>query len=252
MECTNWGGFKLFVRTESFKEFLRYYPVVSFIIFIHIVIYLLTVIPAFFPSAWLFETLMGVNLYIVQGEYWRLVTPIFVHSGLAHMLFNSFSLVLFGPGLERILGKTRFITLYLVAGVSANVATLLLKPLTYTHVGSSGAIFGLFGIYLAIVFLRKDLMTRENSQVILTIAVIGVIMTFLQSNINVTAHIFGLISGFILGALNIGRGDALTDGLRNIAIRGRSSGESRLSFTPKSVLWIVVAILAILGLLSGF
>lgn len=208
-------------------------------------------IPAFFPSAWFFESLMGVNLYIVQGEYWRLVTPIFVHSGLAHMLFNSFSLVLFGPGLERILGKTRFITLYLVTGISANVATLLLKPLTYTHVGSSGAIFGLFGIYLALVFLRKDLMSRQNSQVILTIAVIGVIMTFLQSNINVTAHIFGLISGFILGALHLGRGDALKDSLKNISYRSSRPSGSKLSFSPKHALWIVIAILAILGLLSG-
>jgi len=195
----------LFVRTESFKEFIRYYPVVSFIVLIHILLYLLTVIPAF-PSAWLFETLMGVNLYIVQGEYWRLVTPIFIHSGLAHVLFNSFSLVLFGPALERMLGKSRFILLYLATGILANVATLLLKPLTYTHVGSSGAIFGLFGVYLAIVLLRKDLMSRENTQVILTIAIIGVLMTFLQPNINVTAHLFGLISGFVLGSMLIGKG----------------------------------------------
>lgn len=195
----------MFVRTESFKEFIRYYPVVSFIVLIHILLYFLTVIP-FFPSAWLFETMVGVNLYIVQGEYWRLVTPIFIHGGLTHVLFNSFSLVLFGPALERILGKPRFISLYLATGILANVATLLLKPLTYTHVGSSGAIFGLFGIYLAIVLLRKDLMSRENSQVILTMAVIGVIMTFLQPHINVIAHIFGLISGFILGSLTIGKG----------------------------------------------
>ncbi|MDQ0155657.1 rhomboid family intramembrane serine protease [Robertmurraya andreesenii] len=195
----------MFVRTESFKEFIRYYPVVSFIVLIHILLYLLTVIPAF-PSAWLFETLMGVNLYIVQGEYWRLVTPIFIHSGLAHVLFNSFSLVLFGPALERMLGKSRFILLYLATGILANVATLLLKPLTYTHVGSSGAIFGLFGVYLAIVLLRKDLMSSENTQVILTIAIIGVLMTFLQPNINVTAHLFGLISGFVLGSMLIGKG----------------------------------------------
>lgn len=195
----------MFVRTESFKEFIRYYPVVSFIVLIHILLYLLTVIPAF-PSAWLFEPLMGVNLYIVQGEYWRLVTPIFIHSGLAHVLFNSFSLVLFGPALERMLGKSRFILLYLATGILANVATLLLKPLTYTHVGSSGAIFGLFGVYLAIVLLRKDLMSRENTQVILTIAIIGVLMTFLQPNINVTAHLFGLISGFVLGSMLIGKG----------------------------------------------
>ncbi|GIN63508.1 putative rhomboid protease YdcA [Robertmurraya siralis] len=242
----------MFVRTESFKEFIRYYPVVSVIIFLHIMIYMLTSIPAIFPSASIFESLMGVNLYIVQGEYWRLVTPIFVHSGIAHMLFNSFSLVLFGPGLERILGKSRFILLYLATGVLANVATLILKPLTYTHVGSSGSIFGLFGIYLAIVFLRKELMSRQNSQVILTIAVIGVIMTFLQPNINITAHIFGLITGFILGAIQIGRGRALTESIRNISLRRSSYSAGKRQFHAKHLIWIAIALLALLGLLGGF
>ncbi|MGG0717836.1 rhomboid family intramembrane serine protease [Robertmurraya massiliosenegalensis] len=242
----------MFVRTESFKEFLRFYPVVSFIIFLHILIFVLVSIPSIFPSAWIFESMMGVNLYIVQGEYWRLVTPIFVHSGITHMLFNSFSLVLFGPGLERILGKSRFILLYLATGVLANVATLILKPLTYTHVGSSGAIFGLFGIYLAIVFLRKDMMSRENSQVILTIAVIGVIMTFLQPNINITAHLFGLLTGFILGAIQIGRIKALTESIRNISFRRPNYSSGRPQFNSKHLIWLAIALLAILGLLGRF
>jgi membrane associated rhomboid family serine protease len=195
----------MFVRTESFKEFTRYYPVVTLIILIHILLYILTTLP-FFPTSLIFENLMGVNLYIAQGEYWRIVTPIFLHSGLAHTLFNSFSLVLFGPSLEKILGKKKFILLYLATGILANVATLILKPLTYIHVGSSGAIFGLFGIYFAMILFRKDLMSRENTQVVLTIAVIGLVMTFIQPNINVTAHLFGLLSGVILGSLSIGKG----------------------------------------------
>lgn len=240
----------MFVRTESFREFIRYYPIVSTIILIHILLYLATVLPVV-PSAWIFESLMGVNLYIAQGEYWRIITPIFVHSGLAHTLFNSFSLVLFGPALERILGKGRFITLYLLTGILANIATFVLKPLTYVHVGSSGAIFGLFGIYLAIVFLRKDLMSRENSQIILTMAIIGVIMTFLQPNINVTAHIFGLISGFILGSFQLGKGKELTRSLSSLSLKGRSPQRGRPVFTPKSIVIIIIAALALIGILSG-
>lgn len=188
----------MFVRTESFKQFLHYYPVVSFIVFIHIVLYLLTTLPIF-PNSLIMEALVGVNLYVAQGDYWRLVTPIFVHSGLAHTLFNSFSLVLFGPSLEQLLGRFRFILFYLATGVLANIATFFLMPLTYVHVGSSGAIFGLFGIYIAMVLFRKDLISRQNSQIILTIIAIGLIMTFVQPNINVTAHLFGGISGFIFG-----------------------------------------------------
>lgn len=147
-----------------------------------------------FPNKYLFGLLAGVNLYVVNGEYWRLVTPIFMHAGFGHMLFNSFSLVLFAPALEQLLGKTKFILLYLFTGIAANIATLILKPLTYTHVGSSGAIFGLFGFYISIIMFRKAMMSRENSQTIMTIAIIAVIMTFVQSNINITAHIFGMLA----------------------------------------------------------
>lgn len=189
----------MFTRTESFRDFIRFYPIVTLIISIHILLYLVSIAPVF-PSRYVFELLSGVNLFIVNGEYWRLVTPIFMHAGFAHMLFNSFSLVLFGPALEQLLGRTKFVLLYLATGIAANIATLTIEPLTYTHVGSSGAIFGLFGFYIAIIVFRKAMLSRENSQTIMTIAIIGIVMTFVQSNINITAHIFGLIAGFLIGA----------------------------------------------------
>ena len=194
----------MFTRTESLRDFIKLYPVISIIITIHILLYLLTALPIL-PSRFIFELLSGVNLYIVNGDYWRLVTPIFMHAGFAHMLFNSFSLILFAPALEQLLGKTKFILLYLFTGIAANIATLILEPLTYTHVGSSGAIFGLFGFYISIIMFRKAMMSRENSQTIMTIAIIAVIMTFVQSNINITAHIFGMLAGFLTGAATFRR-----------------------------------------------
>lgn len=104
----------MFSRTESFQQFIRYYPVVSVIILIHILLFLVTSIP-FFPNDWIFGLFAGVNFYIAEGELWRFVTPIFLHSGFVHMLFNSFSLVLFGPGLELMLGKTKFILLFILS-----------------------------------------------------------------------------------------------------------------------------------------
>ncbi|WP_079504353.1 rhomboid family intramembrane serine protease [Mesobacillus jeotgali] len=194
----------MFTRTESLRDFIRFYPIITLIIVIHILLYLLTALP-FFAGKYLFELFAGVNLYVVNGEYWRLVTPIFMHAGFAHMLFNSFSLVLFGPALEQLLGRTKFILVYLITGIAANIATLILEPLTYTHVGSSGAIFGLFGFYISIIMFRKAMMSRENSQTIMTIAIIGVVMTFVQSNINITAHIFGMLAGFLIGAASYKR-----------------------------------------------
>src|SRR5699024_10307837 len=108
--------------------------------------YLLMVLP-FAMGDVVFEQLVGVNILVAHGEVWRLVTPIFLHKGFTHLLFNSFSLVLFGPGLERILGKGRFLLVYLSAGVFANIATFFIQPPTYIHLGASGAIFGIFGYY---------------------------------------------------------------------------------------------------------
>ncbi|ETI66146.1 rhomboid family intramembrane serine protease [Neobacillus vireti] len=240
----------MFTRTESFREFIRFYPVVSIIIAIHLVLYLLTVLP-FFPNYWFFETLSGVNLYIMEGEYWRLITPTFMHSGFAHVLFNSFSLVLFGPALERILGRGRFLVVYLLSGLIANVATLLLEPLSFTHVGSSGAIFGLFGYYIAIIMFRKHWLSRQNSQIILTLCVISLIMTFLQPNINITAHLFGLLGGFLLGAIPYFNKKDLADSLKSTTNWVSSRRKGAAAQSPMKVLiWAVIIIIAIIGFLA--
>ena len=180
----------MFIRNESFKQFIHYYHVTSIIVGINIILYLLTSLPVF-PRLWLFELLSGVNLSIMEGELWRLVTPIIIHSGFSHVLFNSFSLILFGPALEKMIGPFHFTLVYLITGVSANVATLFLEPLTYTHVGASGAIFGLFGFYISIIAFHKYAFSKENSQLLITITIISIIMTFLQPNINIIGHLFG-------------------------------------------------------------
>jgi rhomboid protease GluP len=234
----------MFTRTESFREFIRYYPIVSIIITIHIVLYLFTVLP-FFPNFWFVETFSGVNLYIMQGEVWRLLTPTFMHSGFSHMLFNSFSLVLFGPALERMLGRGKFLIVYLVSGLLANLGTLILEPLTYTHVGSSGAIFGLFGYYIAIILFRKKWLSQENTQIILTICVISLVMTFLQPNINITAHLFGLLGGFLMGAVPYFNKRELHESIRgmNNWSKQRISKQSPL----KVIVWGAIILFTIIG-----
>ncbi|OZM55768.1 rhomboid family intramembrane serine protease [Lottiidibacillus patelloidae] len=188
----------MFVRTENFKSFIHYYPVVSLIILIQTIIFIWTAFTFLPYSSELLNNGIGTNLYIAYGEYWRLVTPIFFHGSFGHLFFNSFSLILFGPALEQILGKTRFIIGYLGAGIIANVAVYLLEALNYSHLGASGSIFGLFGIYVYMVYLRKDLIDSSNSQIVLTILVIGLVMTFISPGVSILGHIFGLIGGLLL------------------------------------------------------
>lgn len=186
----------MFVRTENFRSFIRLYPIISIIIGIHLLIFIGVNL---FPV--LLRLTAGINIYILAGEYWRLVTPIFVHEAFPHFLFNSFSLYLFGPALERLLGKFKFILGYIGAGVIANVATLMLQGPGYSHIGASGAIFGLFGLYVYIIYARKELIDQQNSQIVLTILVLSLVMTFVTPRINILGHLFGLVGGAALAPI---------------------------------------------------
>jgi len=187
----------MFVRTESFSQYIRFYPVISTIVAINIIIYLLCSLPIF-PNDEIIFRLVAFNLFIYEGEWYRLLSSIFTHASFTHVLFNCFSLVIFGPILEKMLGKGKFIFTYLVTGIAANIITYIVQPLTYSHLGASGAIFGLFGVYLFIILYRKYLMTDFNKQTIQIILIFSLIMTFLQPNINITAHLMGLVAGFLL------------------------------------------------------
>ncbi|HLS07799.1 rhomboid family intramembrane serine protease [Lentibacillus sp.] len=249
----------MFVRNErSIKEFMQLYPVVAWIIIIQLVLWFLT---GFLhtPLGRLIENWgMGVNFYISQGEYWRLLTSIFLHAGLMHVLFNSFALVLFGPALEQMLGKLKFLAAYLGAGLIGNLATLLLGPALYSHVGASGAIYGLFGIYVFMVAFRKHLIDQSSAQIITVILVIGLVVTFLRSGINVYAHVFGFIGGFAIAPL-------VLENVRpyNPWVRRQHTDDGSIQFNPdrwqkkhrnkkilKNSLWIFLGILVVLGLFS--
>lgn len=186
----------MFIRRESFSEYIRFYPIVSLLLALNISIFLVTLVPFVGPRV--AAGGLGVNYMIANGEWWRLVTPMFLHGGIMHLLFNMFCLFIFGPELEKITGKMRFFTLFMLSGVFANIATYFLMDPFYRHLGASGAIFGLFGAYGALIYYTKKSMP-ELRQVILPIIVISLVMTFLQPGINKTAHFVGLIVGFLIG-----------------------------------------------------
>ena len=186
----------MFTRRENLKEYMRFYPVVSTLIAINIFIYVLMILPII--GDWVFYYGIGSNRLISEGEWWRFVTPMFLHGGFLHLLFNMFSLYLFGPELEKLAGKVRFLTIYFMAGIFGTIVTFLLQNLEYTHVGASGAIYGIFGAFGALVYYTRNTMPQLK-QIIVPIIVISVIMTFLQPNINITAHLTGLAVGFLIG-----------------------------------------------------
>lgn len=190
----------MFIRTENFQTFIRLYPVVTFILALQAVLWLFFSLPAHSVVLWR-DTVTGYNLGVANGEWWRLITPILLHAGFTHLLFNSMSIFLFAPALERMLGKARFLLVYAGSGIIGNIGTYVTEPLDYVHVGASGAIFGLFGVYLFMVLFRNELIGQEHSKMIITLLAFAILMSFINSNINMMAHLFGLCGGFLLSFL---------------------------------------------------
>lgn len=191
----------MFLRSESFDEYIKAYKVVTVLIAINLFFFIWTGMFPFLGGAEIQALGIGNNFFIAAGEWWRLVTPIFLHGGLMHVAFNSFALFLFGPALERMLGGPRFLLVYLGTGIFANIVYFFLGNPMVSHLGASGAVFGLFGMYVYMVLMRRDLISSMNSQMIMVIVAIGVIMTFVNPGINIIAHIFGLIAGALIAPL---------------------------------------------------
>lgn len=186
----------MFLRNENFKQYINAYPVVSILLAINLLVFIITSIPGIGDTV--FTAGISVNGWILDGEWWRLVTAMFLHGGFMHVLMNMFSLFVFAPELEKFVGKGKFIIIYFLAGLAGGMLTLLTQDASYASVGASGAIFGIFGAYGAILLRFRNLVPQLR-QVILPIIIISIIMTFLSTGINITAHIGGMVTGFIVG-----------------------------------------------------
>jgi len=128
--------------------------------------------------------------YLTVVEPWRMFTSIFAHASPVHLLFNMFSLYIFGPVLERALGRARFVVLYLLAGFGGSVAVLLLAPMTNV-LGASGAIFGLMGAF----FIIQRSFGGTNRSLLIIIGLNLVFPFLVGGNISWQAHVGGLIAG---------------------------------------------------------
>jgi membrane associated rhomboid family serine protease len=132
---------------------------------------------------------------IAHGQYYRLLTAIFLHFSWVHIGLNMWCLYIVGPQLEANLGRLRFVTLFLVAGLGGSAASFWLGPPNLEGAGASGAIFGLFGAYY---FLARR-MRISPGPIVFTI-VINLVLSFSIANIDYHAHIGGLVVGSALGA----------------------------------------------------
>jgi len=178
------------------------------------------------------------RFHIDQGDYWRLLTSGFLHSGFFHLLFNMFALYILGGMLEPAIGRLKFGIVYFVSLLAGTFGALLLSPDALT-VGASGAIFGLMGA--AVIVMRDRGINPMESGIGLWIG-LNLLITFTIPGISIGGHIGGLVGGLLVALL-----------FTEVASRLRpSNGLLTLVAAAIGVIAIAGAILISEGAASGF
>ncbi len=132
---------------------------------------------------------------VASGDNWRLLTAGFLHANLIHLATNMFSLYILGIPLERILGRGRFVLIYLLSLLGGSVSVMLFSGLFTPTIGASGAIYGLMGALL-VTFKRLKYELRP----LIIVLVLNVYVTFQFPGISWQGHLGGLVVGAIVGA----------------------------------------------------
>ncbi|MDX8045987.1 rhomboid family intramembrane serine protease [Gracilibacillus sp. S3-1-1] len=139
------------------------------------------------------------NVAIIDGEWWRIITSMFLHIGIIHLALNMLAIYFIGTLVERIYGSTRFIIIYFLAGIAGGVTSFAWNP--SIAAGASGAIFGLFGALLFFGLKNPRIFFRTMGMNVLVMVAINVVFGFSVEQIDNGAHIGGLIGGFIASGI---------------------------------------------------
>lgn len=140
----------------------------------------------------------GSPTQTASGEWYRLLTPMFLHLGLAHILLNSLALFFMGPPVEQALGSVRFVVMYVVAGFLGNVASYVFGS-CFGGAGASGAIFGIMGVLLVYSAQRRHnpVMNMYYGNIVFWLG-LNLVYGLVATNIDIWAHGGGLVGGMLL------------------------------------------------------
>lgn len=190
--------FKLLVPKEGFF-------ITPIIMNLNILIYLIMVIAGLglvsFKGIDLLNWGANFRPYTTNGQWWRLLTSVFLHGGLIHIISNMAGLLFVGIFLEPLLGGKKYLTVYLLTGIIASLTSLWWHTATVS-IGASGAIFGLYGVFLSLMLMKVFPKNFSKAFLVSTLIFVGYnLLMGLAGSIDNAAHIGGLISGFVIGLL---------------------------------------------------
>jgi membrane associated rhomboid family serine protease len=179
-------------------------PVTTVLIAATIAVYILQIATGFplspFPSnvhGWVMQHGVFFSPAIAGGDWWRVVTPGFLHLGIIHLALNMYLLYVLGRMLEPELGSVQMIAAYFTSLVAGSLGAMILEPDT-PSAGASGAIFGLMGMALVIARSRRN---KDAFQQIGILIVINLVFTIGYSGVSKGAHLGGLVGGAICGLI---------------------------------------------------
>ena len=131
-------------------------------------------------------------------DLYRLVSSIFLHSGLLHLICNMYSLYILGPQLESFFGKVKYSLIFIGSGIIGNLLSMAFLQNTYVSVGASGAIFGLLGALLYFGYHYRVYLSGVIKSQIIPLIILNLMIGFMVTSINNLAHIGGLVGGVLV------------------------------------------------------
>ncbi len=185
---------------------LRYAPVIGVLILLNCLVF---VVEIYFGTDGLDLHRLGALepfSVVLFGQYWRLLTALFLHAGIAHLLFNVFALYVLGPGLERTIGSLRFLAAYLISGIGSSVGVVALMYFSLIRpavvVGASGCVMGIVGAWAGFL-LRHRHVPRARQRLTNILMIVGIQTAFdlTTPQVSMSAHICGLVTGFLVGLI---------------------------------------------------
>jgi membrane associated rhomboid family serine protease len=171
-------------------------PATMVLIALNVVVYMITVAQGGginLPGGTLFSNWALQGLAVSNGDWWRLVTAMFLHGSLLHLAFNMFALYWLGTMIEQALGTPRFLLVYFVSGLAGSAGALWFSSAFAVTVGASGAIFGLIGALLILEYLATGSLMGQA----LVLILVNLALTFAVPGISIGGHLGGLAGGII-------------------------------------------------------
>jgi rhomboid protease GluP len=197
----------MFKVKEDFITFVRIYPIITLIVGICTAMTVTISLMGGYTS----ENMLKLGAYesqlVDEGQVWRLLTYSFGHMSYFHFFLNMPFIIMFSLPLERTLGNVKFLVSYIYLCIFAGVMIHYFSNYPTPLAGSSGAGYGLLGMYIYLIFRYSDKFSTYDKRFIIFFVVIGFIMTLLIPGISFAGHIGGFIGGILLSPLNFRKQD---------------------------------------------